>query len=152
MVTDKAKVQTYLDVEAEGALHWYADKNRLTKSSAIEKLIKDSLVKGIRETPEAIVISSDYENRLMTLEKKLEKSLLQQHFLTEVNERLDEQLAATQCAIERLNRVAGEKLTEYFTDDEVAAYARVRVETIREFRHGIRKPRGSNICSVLSIN
>jgi hypothetical protein len=71
MVTDKARVQTYLDTEAEGALYWYADKNRLTKSSAIEKLIKDSLVRGISNAPEAIVISSDYENRLSVLEDRL---------------------------------------------------------------------------------
>jgi uncharacterized protein YbcI len=149
MVTDKAKVQTYLDAEAEKALHEYADKNRLTKSSAIEKLIKDSLGNGTCETPEAIVISSDYENRLTAFENNLKRFKSVQSCLVSAIERIDEQLAVSQDAIERLNRVAGKKSVEYFTDDEVAAYARVRVEAIREFRHGIRKPRGSNICSLL---
>jgi hypothetical protein len=102
MVTDKARVTGYLDAEADGALYWYADKHRLTRSSAVEKLIKDSLVRGISNAPEAIVLNNDYENRLATLEKKLEKSLLQQRFLVEVNERLDEQLATLEDCFSRL--------------------------------------------------
>jgi hypothetical protein len=150
MVTDKAKVQTYLDTEAEGALYWYADKNRLTKSSAIEKLIKDSLVRGISNAPEAIVLNNDCENRLSVLEDRVKVLCTIQGCLTEKMEKVDEQLAALEDCLSRLKTQMVAKSAEYFTDDEVAAYARVRVETVREFRHGIRKPRGSNICSLMS--
>jgi hypothetical protein len=83
----------YLDAEADGALHWYADKNRLTKSSAIEKLIKDSLVRGVKDVPEAIVLNNDYENRLTTLEDRVKRFCAIQGCLTEKMEKVDEQLA-----------------------------------------------------------
>jgi len=122
MVTDKARVATYLDTEAEGALYWYADKNRLTKSSAIEKLIKDSLVRGSRDTPEAITTSNDYENRLATLEDRVKRFCTIQGCLTEKMEKIGEQLAVLEDCSSRLKAQMVTKSAEYFTDDEVVIY------------------------------
>ena len=108
------------------------------------------MIRGVSDAPEALVINNDYESRLVVVESNLKRFCAVQSCLVEKIEKVDEQLSALEDAASRLNRIASSKPVEYFTDDEVAAYVRVRVETVREFRHGIRKPRGSNICSLLA--
>ena len=149
MVTDKARVTGYLGADAEKALQRYADGKRLPKSVAIERIIEELLVKGSRVTPEEIVISSDYENKLSVLEVRAERQGDIVVSICEKLDKIDEQIATLESAYCRLRRLSEATSTEYLTDEQVAAHVRIRVDTAREFRHGIRKPRGSNICSLL---
>ena len=63
--------------------------------------------------------------------------------------RLEEQLAYLQDNVERMRRLIEHTQVEYLTDDQVASYVGARVETVKEWRLGLRKPRGTNICSLL---
>ena len=118
MSTDKARVTGYLGADADEALQRYAYKRRLTKSAAIERLITEILVKGNCDTPEEIVISSDYESRLEVLESSLQRFDTARSCLAEKLDKIDEHIACLEDNYSRLARQGCHQPAKYLGNDE----------------------------------
>ena len=148
MVTNRTAMTGYFEETEELAIQRYADRNRMTTSKALEALVKKAFAED-GKTPEELAINNDYENRLSTIEDRLEKFCRTVGCTVEKYEFYLEQMSRLQEDVDRLTRDSWRKPVEYFTDDQVASYVGARAETVKEWRLGLRKPRGSNICSLL---
>ena len=148
MVTDRKCISGYFQKAEEIAIQKYADKNRMTTSKALEALVKKAFDEDSK-LPEELVFDKAFDDRISSLEHKSEVASTVTSGMCSALSRLEEQLAYLQENVERLQGVINRRQTEYFTDDQVASYVGARVETVKEWRLGLKKPRGSNICSLL---
>ena len=148
MVTDRKCISGYFEKDEEVAIQKYADRNRVTKSKALEALVKKAFQEDSK-LPEELVYNQDFERRITEVERDRDFAFTVRTGMCQSIDKLEEQIAYLQDNVERLQRVIDRKQTEYFTDDQVASHVGARIETVKEWRLGLRKPRGTNICSLL---
>ncbi|NJL52245.1 MAG: hypothetical protein HC930_08535 [Hydrococcus sp. SU_1_0] len=148
MVTDRRAIQSYFAKTEENAVQQYANKHRLTLSKAVEALVKKGL-SGDSETPEELVCSNLLEERLDRLEKSLDEAVTLMFRTGEKNEKAEYQICCLQEDLERFKQVFKEKSVVEYSDDRVAAMTGQRMQTVWEWRHGLRKPRGHKVLKAL---
>ncbi|MDJ0568180.1 MAG: hypothetical protein QNJ53_03960 [Pleurocapsa sp. MO_192.B19] len=148
MATDRACISGYFEKEEEKAIQKYANKHRLTKSKALEALVKKAFSDD-SESPEELIFNQASDRRITELERDRDFAFTVRTGMCSSIDKLEEQVAYLQDNVERLQRLVERTQVEYFTDDQVASHVGARVETVKEWRLGLRKPRGSNICSLI---
>jgi hypothetical protein len=148
MVTDRAKIQGYFAEAEETAIRQYADKHRLTASKALEALVKKGLSEG-GETPEVLTYTTVLEERVHRLEKTTDEAVTLMFRSSEKAEKLEYQICCLQEEFDRYKQQIKQTYPIEYSDDRVAAITGQRVQTVWEWRHGLRKPRGERILKAL---
>jgi hypothetical protein len=148
MVTDRRAIQGYFALPEEEAIQKYADKHRLTLSKTVEALVKKGLEKG-SETPEGLVMDMFYDQRIDALDEKTVKAQNVLECVTAKIEKLEYQLCCLQEEHDKSIRLLKQSYPVEYSDDRIAAMTGQRIETVWEWRHGLRKPRGKRILKVL---
>ena len=148
MVTDRARIQSYFADTEEKAIQQYADKHRLTLSKAVEALVKKGL-NDSSETPEALIHATELEKALQQLEKAQEENTSLMIKWAEKIEKLDYQICCLQEDYSNVKRELNKKRIKEYSDDQIEAMTHQRVQTVIEWRHGLRKPRGERILKAL---
>ena len=147
MPSNKEKVTSYLNTDEEQAFKKFRDENKLSNSEAVNLLIKNHLIEGEKNAMRGTEKVNLLDKAILPLEQ-IEKNALQLKRFCQKNEKLEEQISYLQNEVEEL-RGGTVKAVEYFTDDQIASYVGAREETVKEWRLGLRKPRGENICRKL---
>jgi chromosome segregation ATPase len=132
----------------ETAVQQYANKHRLTLSKAVEALVKKGLSEG-SETPEKLVLDVAHDQRIDVVESRIETMIGTFKYCTEKIEKLEEHISYLQDTMDKCDREARKAQPKFLSDDEVSAMTKQRVQTVWEWRHGIRKPRGERILEAL---
>lgn len=148
MVTDRKAIQGYFAKPEEKAVQDYANKHRLTLSKAIEALVKKGLDEG-SETPEGLVMDMFYDQRLDVLTDRMDKACEAFKCQTEKVEKLEYQICCLQEDLDRFKLVMKERYPVEYSDDRIAAMTGQRIQTVWEWRHGLRKPRGRRVLKAL---
>jgi hypothetical protein len=148
MVTDRAKIQGYFAETEEQAIKQYADKHRVTISKALEALVKKGLSED-GETPETLTYTTVLEERVHRLEKTTDEAMTLMFRSGEKTEKLEYQICCLQEEFDRYKQQIKQAYPVEYSDDRVAAMTGARVQTVWEWRHGLRKPRGERILKAL---
>jgi hypothetical protein len=148
MVTDRAKIQGYFAETEETAIRQYADRNRLTTSKALEALVKKGL-NNDGETPETLTYTTVLEERIGRLEKTTDEAITLMFRSGEKVEKLEYQICCLQEEFDRYKQQMKQTYPVEYSDDRIAAMTGARVQTVWEWRHGLRKPRGERILKAL---
>lgn len=148
MVTDRARIQSYFADTEEKAIQDYAQEHGLTLSKAVEALVKKGLSEG-SETPEGVVLDMFYDQRIDALSERLEDMVRVSQCSTDKVEKLEYQICCLQEDLERAKQALKQNSVVEYSDDEVAAMTGQRVQTVWEWRHGLRKPRGRRVLKAL---
>ncbi|MGL5076518.1 MAG: hypothetical protein ACRDBG_11950 [Waterburya sp.] len=111
-------------------------------------MVKKGLSEG-SETPEGVVLDMFYDQRIDTLSERLEDvtRIFQQS--VEKTERLEYQICCLEDSLSSLKEKLNAPKVQNVTDDEIAAMTGQRVQTVWEWRHGLRKPRGKRVLKAL---
>jgi len=146
--SNKDKVTSYLEIDEFEALKEFRDSQGLSNSEAVSLLIRDRLIKQ-DESPDWVIRLPELESKVEFLELELDVTNKTRLSVCEKTEKLEEQISCLQEMIDRLRREVERSSVDWLSDEQVASYVGAREETVREWRLGLRKPRGSNICSLL---
>jgi hypothetical protein len=148
MVTDRARIQSYFADTEEKAIQEYASEHKVTLSKAVEALVKKGLNEN-SETPEGLVMDMFYDQRLDVLTERVDKQSEAFKCQTEKVEKLEYQISCLQEDIDKFRRMIKSRYPIEYSDDRIAAITGQRIQTVWEWRHGLRKPRGKRILKVL---
>ncbi|MGL5940822.1 MAG: hypothetical protein ACRC2S_10590 [Waterburya sp.] len=148
MVTDRARIQSYFADTEEKAIQDYANKHRLTLSKAAEALVKKGLSEG-SETPEGVVLDMFYDQRIDALSERLEDMARVSQGSVDKVEKLEYQVCCLQEDFDKYKRLEKGRYPVEYSDDRIAAITGQRIETVREWRHKLRKPRGKRVLKAL---
>lgn len=103
MSDDREKVVSYLGDAEAVAFNKLVNKKNLTRSEAVNYLIQNQLLK-LPETPEALIVNQELEERLEAVERDIQMEIEARIRACEYMERLEENLAHVQEAVESLQR------------------------------------------------
>lgn len=138
-----------LTKDEQAAFEKFSRDNEVTDNMAIPLLVKNYLIENDEAHKEEINHSL-YEERLKKLEEFCTKYELRSVNNLRRNDDLERQIAGLRTDLNDLKRYLKEKAIDRITDDEIAAITGRRVQEVWEWRHGIRKPRGTRTLEKLA--
>ena len=149
MPSNKPKVSAFLEQDELEALVDFTKEDSISYSEGIKRLIRKQLIED-SQTQLNPVLNTSYDARVDRLEETVEASKNSLCCCVEKQEKIEEQIAYLQSQISTLTLQLKRNSLEYFTDEQIASYVGAREETVREWRLGLRKPRGSRVCTLLN--
>ncbi len=144
MEENKTAIAGYFDITEEELISEYADKHRMTRSEALEALVK----KGagiIDETPKSLMEDRDFDAwRLVAEDGIMAANKLAVQVLERTKE-LEEQVAYLESELDKIKALQQDENAKYLNDERIAAITGQSEWKVKLWRHGIQKPRGKII-------
>ena len=144
LLTEQYWVTSYLEDEHFQAIKAFCEENDYSYSEAVAYLIKKHLVDK-EQTPEALVASGHYDERLESLEGEIGEVVQAIKRHVEKAEKLEEEIAYLQCQLDSLQTNVKDETSKTLSDEQIAAITGQSEWKVRLWRHGIQKPRGKRI-------
>ena len=144
MPSNKDKVTSYLEDEYFQAIKGFCQENDYSYSEAVAYLIKKHLVDK-EQTPEALVASGHYDERLESLEGHVGRIIETIRCHAERAEKLEEEIAYLQYQLDSLQTNVKDGTSKTLSDEQIAAITGQSEWKVRLWRHAIQKPRGKRI-------
>lgn len=148
MPSNKPKVVSYLNKDEHEAFKAFQEENELSVSEAVAHLIRSQLLVDSPD-PQELVMTQGLEERLEAVERDVRLQAEVRIRTCEKTERLEEYLSFLESEVQTLRVKLREQDVISLTDDDIAAVTGQRVQTVWEWRHGLRKPRGKRILKAL---
>ena len=141
-------MSAFLEQDELEALVGFTKEDDISYSEGIKRLIRKQLIED-NQTQLNPVLNTSYDARVDRLEEGIESTKNSLCCCVEKQEKLEEQMAYLQNQISTIALQLKRGNVEYFTDEQIASYVGAREETVREWRLGLRKPRGGRVCALL---